>query len=437
MGEGGKQEQAIPAMREDHVLPEDDPATSPPAIVCDADKLSQVAIIQELGKHGVPVFATSTSHDAVGFGSRYVKRRIVWNVPSHDPRYVDLLIAHVPRGVVFYSNDANAENLAAHRDRLVSAGFMMKIAEPGTLSKVLNKDLLAAAACECGVSVPPGVSVSVRDGLTEQARSIGYPLIIKATNLAGGVYRLVWKEDELLARFDEMEREVHSDTWKHRNARLFLQRWIDTADSNLWNFNALVEGGEILSWSMGRRIRTNRRRDGTTGSSLLYGETGIENSILEANRRLFQGLRYDGFVETEWSKGPGEGGGLFLYDFNPRPSGNIRWVFRSGVPMAIQYYRLCSAGERRFDTHMTAGTRYHKVFYRDNDFLLSLDDPGTSASRSLAILVDDLRAVASCRRHAVDILDPDDLGPTLRAIRPLPWLFVRGLGKLLRNAVRG
>lgn len=408
-----------------------------PAIVCDADKLSQIAILQELGGAGIPVVATATSESATGFASRYVTRRFAWDIPSHDPRYVDLMIERLPRGVVFYSNDANAENLSAQRDRLLGAGFRIRIAAPETLAKVLDKDTLASTASASGVRVPESVPVPSREDLRTGAREIGFPLIIKSTNLAGGVYRLVRREEDLLPLFAEMELEIRSESWRHRNARLFLQKWIETENARLWNFNALVDGGEILSWSMGVRVRTNRRRDGSIGSTLLFGETETDEEILEANRRLFRNLRYDGFVETEWSKRPGAPGETYLYDFNPRPSGNIRWVFRSGVPMALQYYSLCTGSGSRFEAPMLPGTRYYKVFYRDNDFLLSLDDPLRTARESMAILIEDLRVIASCRRHAVDILDPDDLGPTFRAIRPLPWLFAKGFGKLARNLLRG
>lgn len=407
-----------------------------PAIVCDADKLSQVAILQELGKSGVPVVATATSGGALGLASRFVSRKFVWDTPSHDPRYVDLMIERLPRGVVFYSNDANTENLSAQRGRLLDAGFRILIASPEALGKVLNKDVLASTTAACGISVPRSAPVTGREELERGAREIGYPLIIKSTNLAGGVYRLVRREEDLLPLYDDMSREIRSEAWKHRNARLFLQEWIDTRNARLWNFNALAKGGEILSWSMGVRHRTNRRPDGTIGSTLLFGETEFDEEILEANRRILRDIRYDGFLETEWSKAVGDDREMYLYDFNPRPSGNIRWVFRSGVPMALQYYRLCLGEADRFQGRMNAGTRYYKIAYRDNDFLLSLDDPSRTAGESLSVLVENLRAIPASRRHAVDVLDPEDLGPTFRALRPLPWLFAKGIGKLVRNLFR-
>ncbi len=404
-----------------------------PAIVCDADKLSQIAILQELGRAGIPVVATAGSTKAIGFASRYVTRRFSWNTPSYDPRFVDMMIEHLPRGVVFYSNDANAENLSAQRQRLLDAGFRIRIASFETLSSVLNKEALGPVAKACGVCVPTSVHVSSADDLRVAARRIGFPLIIKSTNLAGGVYRLVRGERELVPSYAEMEREISSDAWRHRNAGLFIQKWIETEGARLWNFNALVDGGDICSWSMGVRVRTNRRPDGTIGSTLLFGKTESDDDILDANRRLLRLLKYDGFVETEWSKREGEPPEMYLYDFNPRPSGNIRWVLQSGVPMALQYYRLCIGTLDRVQTPMRSGTRYYKVFYRDNDFLLSLDDPSQTAGRSFAILVENLRAIFSCRHDAVDSLDPDDLGPTFRAVRPLPMLFAKGVGKLARN----
>jgi predicted ATP-grasp superfamily ATP-dependent carboligase len=405
-----------------------------PAIVCDADKLSQIAIIQELGRLGVPVIALSASAKAIGFGSRYVRQGIVCDIPSHDDAYVEFLISKAPRGVLFYSNDANTENISRNRQRLVSRGFSVFVSDPAALQRVIHKDQLFHTARECGVSVPRCALVSSAAELEGWVDIFGLPLILKSTNLAGGIYRFVTNRDAAAATFQELSEVIHSKTLEHRESQLMAQQWIPQSNIRLWNFNACVQAGKIVSFCMGRRLRTDVRPDGSLGSMLLFGETAFHAGIFEENRRLLEHVKFDGLVETEWSEGTA-GRGFYLYDFNPRPSGNIRWVFRSGVSLAGQYYRLALGLPAEPQT-MKIGTKYAKVFYRHNDFLHALEDHKRTTAEKLRVLADDLMIVIRCGRHGVDVLDPKDPGPTFRACAELGALLLDKLRRRWKRFTR-
>lgn len=398
-----------------------------PAIVCDADKLSQVAIIQELGKRGIPVTAVAGSPRATGFASKYVRQRLVSAVPAYHPGYIRFLVEKVAPGVVFYSNDANTENIATHRSDLEAAGFRVFVSNPSTLQRVIQKDELYRTALECGVAVPKCDSVTSAGELKAKLVEYGLPAILKSTNLAGGIYRFVSSKDAAAKVFDDMVQLLETAPLRHRAARLMLQQWIPQEDVTLWNFNASVRGGDIVSYSMGKRIRTDIRPDGSLGSILLFGRTEFHTGILEENRRLLKHLKFDGMVETEWSESARNRGQLYLYDFNPRPSGNIRWTFRSGVSIAEDCYRM-ALGLSPVPRVMQSGICYAKLIYRTNDILEAFGNPNLSLHAKCRVALEDIRLLALCRRHAVDILDPSDLGPTLRAggelVRDL-WLSLR------------
>jgi len=413
-----------------HVEPYDKPA-----IVCDAGMLSQVAIIQELGRLGIPVIALADSPSAIGFSSRYVGRRLLCSTPSYDPEYVRFLVSSAPRGVIFYSNDANTENMARHREELLACGFSILISSISTLERVTQKDRLFETALECGVSVPKCRLVSSAAELQDNAAEFGVPLILKSTNLAGGVYRFVRSRDAAPAVFHEMSELINDGNSRHRGARLMAQQWVPQADTKLWNFNACVKSGEIVCFSMGERIRTDVLPDGWRGSMLLFGKTAYNDRIFEENRRLLRHLEFDGIVETEWSESSPEPSPIYLYDFNPRFSGNIRWAFKSGVSLAEQYYRLALGMSARHQ-NMRTGTVYAKVFFHRNDFVDAIDNPSLSVLQKLAVLKDDLLAVTRCRRHAVDILDPSDLRPTLRAAAELVSTLSARLRRFAQSRTR-
>lgn len=405
-----------------------------PAIVCDAEKLSQVAIIQELGRSGIPVIALADTPAALGFASRYVSRRILSSIPSYDPEYINFLQSSVPRGVLFYSNDANTENIARYRHTLRAADFSLLISDSSTLERVIDKNRLYATGLECGVSVPQCAFVSSVDEVKDKIAEYGLPVIVKATNLAGGVYRLIDSTASAADVFREMSEIVAGEDHRHRSARLMVQRWIPQAGTRLWNFNACVKAGEIIAFAMGERIRSDVYPDGRLGSILLFGKTMYNERIRELNSRLLQHLRFDGIMETEWSESTGKPE-TFLYDFNPRPSGNIRWSFQSGVSLAVQYYRLALGLPPQPQT-MRTGVAYAKVFYRSSDPIEALTNWRLPFTRKLAILKDDLLALVRCRSHAVDILDVADLGPTVRATAELSRFLLRRLRRAITRWTR-
>jgi len=395
-----------------------------PAIVCDAEKLSQVAIIQELGHFGIPVVALSSSSSAIGFASKYVAQRILSPVASYDPAYIDFLKSSVPPGVLFYSNDACTENISQNRDDLISAGFFLLISHISTLGRVIEKDQLYRTGRECGISVPECSLVDSVDEVQQRVAEYGLPVILKATNLAGGVYRRIDDCKDVTAAFQEMRTLLASPDHSHRSAHLMVQRWISQPGRKLWNFNACVQSGEILSFVAGERIRSDHYPDGRLGSILLFGKTEHNCRIHELNSRLLRHLQFDGLVETEWSEDPAGEGETFLYDFNPRPSGNIRWSFKSGVSLALQYYELALGLPPKLQ-EMKTGVAYAKVFYRWSDPIEACVSRRFTFTQKLSILKDDLLAVLRCRRHAVDILDPRDLGPTWYATGELARFLLR------------
>lgn len=400
-----------------------------PAIICDAEKLAQVAVIQELGKHEAPLVLISKYADARGFASRYAGQRRVADCESHQNEYIDYLIENIPKGVIFPSNDANAENLSKNKHKLLSAGFRLLVADYEVMQTVVDKYQLYLTTQKCSIKCPRSLRINTRADLLAVAEKGSFPLIIKSTHLAGGVYRLVKRKEDLEKAYGEMIEEINSPAHAQRHSQLIIQEWIDPAEVTLWNFNACVKAGEILCYAMGRRIRTDVRPDGTSGSMLLFGETQFDEEIFNANKRLLKYLNYEGIVETEWSLN-GEASRLYLYDFNPRPAGNLRWVLRSGVPLADCYYRACLDRPSVNGIAMKEGVKYYKIFYENNDFVFAVNNPRYSFRQVLAILRENFFAVMTFRKHAIDIFEVSDLRPTIKELKLMLLPLLKALIKL-------
>jgi len=80
---------------------------------------------------------------------------------------------------------------------------------------------------------------------------------------------------------------------------------------------------------------------------------------------------------------------------------------------------------------MKGGVKYFKIFYHDNDFLKAIENPRLSPRKKLSVLKEDIIALWSYPRHAIDVFDVKDLGPTLIASRNLPILFLKGIIRLI------
>jgi predicted ATP-grasp superfamily ATP-dependent carboligase len=403
-----------------------------PALICDAEKLAQVATIQELGKHGIPIIALSSEPDAIGFHSKYVSKCIHIKFRSYTPQYIEYLVNHLPTGVIFYSNDANAECISKYKNYLSSAGFKFIINDYDTISKLLDKYELYLLTKHYPFSCPKSILIQNSNQLSELSNNMRFPVIVKPTNLAGGVYSFATRQADLPRLYHEMKALINSTKFSYRKPRLMLQEWVDQRNSSLWNFNACAINGNIISYSMGRRLRTDVKPDGSFGSMLLFGESEFNEAIYIANKIFLKSIYFSGIVETEWSMNQSNNA-VYLYDFNPRPAGNIRWVYKTGVSLALHYY--CASLQLPITPNrtMNEGIKYYKILCHNNDFCRAVDNPYLSLKNKFQIFCGNLQALLNFRDCAIDIFDPQDIRPTIVAVQELPLLFGKATIKFLRQ----
>ncbi|MBN8730163.1 MAG: hypothetical protein J0L64_06440 [Acidobacteria bacterium] len=373
--------------------------------------------------------ALSPDPHAAGLASKFATQALTLPLMSHEEEHVGVLLEKAPRGVIFPSNDANVQNLARHAEILAEAGFHFYAPSSAALDGLINKDSLCATCAECGVRTPRSTLVRTEDDLAHAAERFAYPLLLKPTNLAGGVYRLVPERSKLREQYQELRSLLLTAPYRHRKAGIMVQEWIPQESAELWNITGCVADGEITCAAMGRRLRTERRRDGTTGSALLHGVSAYDEEIYGLTQKLLRHVRYRGLVECEWSKSIADGGGTVLYDVNPRPSGNIRWALGSGAPLVEHYYRLALGLEPSRGPVMQEGIEYFKVIWAQTDIGGALENPAYSPLDVVRVGLQNVRAMLPFSRAVVDVWDTRDAGPT--------WSIVRQQsGRLLRGALR-
>ncbi|MBN1684104.1 MAG: hypothetical protein JW855_01515 [Gammaproteobacteria bacterium] len=407
-----------------------------PAIICDAHIVSQVAIIQELGKLKIPIYAISNSDKAVGFYSKYIFEKHICKSASHTEDYIRFIIKKLPKGVIFCSNDPNAEIIAKNKDKLINNGFKLIAPDKEIFDGIRNKDRLYITAKKIQIRVPKCYLIGSVDELLAIEKKFQYPFIIKATKLAGGVYRFVRNHEEIVDVYEKMRSLIESLEWKDRSSSLMVQEWIDQRDVKLWNFNGFAFKGNILSFSMGERVRTNISSEGIIGSTLLHGRTAFNEKIYKLNKIFVENTQFSGIFESEWSEN-NKTSETYLYDFNPRPSGNIRWAFKSGANLVGDYYRLANDLPLITPSPMKKNINYYKIFYEVNDFFKSNDNPNNSFNQRASILKENICAIMKYNKNAIDIFDINDPLPTIICLLKSNFiiLFLKNIIKLFMSIV--
>ncbi|WP_343729876.1 acyltransferase family protein [Duganella sp.] len=146
-----------------------------PAVVLGIDTPIGLAIIRDLGRHGVTVYGIARSEGAPGLASRYLHRGLL---------RADDVLAQLRRlsdeiGPAALYAIAETDILALNQARAQLPAYRCMFADAVRMERVLRKDLTYAAATSAGVFVPrTWHPASIDDGATAAAQA-HYPVVLK------------------------------------------------------------------------------------------------------------------------------------------------------------------------------------------------------------------------------------------------------------------
>jgi peptidoglycan/LPS O-acetylase OafA/YrhL/predicted ATP-grasp superfamily ATP-dependent carboligase len=146
-----------------------------PAVVLGIDTPIGLAIIRDLGRHGVTVYGIARSEGALGLSSRYLHRGM---------QRADDVVAQLRRladeiGPAALFAIAETDILALNKARGQLPGYRFMFADDVRMERVLHKDQTYAAAAQVGVFVPrTWHPASIDDGAAAAAQA-RYPVVLK------------------------------------------------------------------------------------------------------------------------------------------------------------------------------------------------------------------------------------------------------------------
>ena len=293
-------------------------------LVTDAGRGSAISIIRSLGRRGWRVIAADSVARNPGFRSRYARDRLLYSPPATSPNECidDLLRAAREKAVdlIIPVTDDVILPLSAARSRFDG---VCKLALPRvtSLDVVINKLKTIRLAEELGVPTPVTRLVHSTGEALDQARSLGWPLVLKP--LASRLYR----EQATIESFEvcyaeNRERLTAQMRLFEGRCPVLLQEYYRGVG---YGVELLMHEGRPLCAFQHKRLREIPI---SGGASAFRQGVPLDPELYRHSIRLLRNLRWTGLAMVEFKVGQA---GAKLMEINGRVWGSLPLAVRSGV----------------------------------------------------------------------------------------------------------
>lgn len=293
-----------------------------------------LAVVQSLGRHGVPVWVAPTDGYALAGRSRYAQRILPWEGVAGE-RLADALVSlnAAAAGWVLIPTDDDDTELVSRHHAVLAEHFAMTVSPWERLASAADKRRSYALAAELGVPHPRLWPVH---GDRPEVAPEGFPVVIKPTSrprVIAATSPKAWPvadADELGARWKEARELFAAED-------LLVQAAVPGGGEGQLAYGTLCRDGEVLA-SIG--ARRTRQRPMDFGQASTYVESVDDTAFAGFARRWIAAARLTGLVEVEFKRAPG--GPPRLLDVNPRAWGWISLGARAGVDFPWLLWRMAT-----------------------------------------------------------------------------------------------
>ncbi|HVF89461.1 MAG TPA: ATP-grasp domain-containing protein [Blastocatellia bacterium] len=306
-------------------------------LVTDSRRGSAIAVIRSLGRRGWRVIAADSLPSNPGFSSRYVRGRLVYSPPETAPgEFIDdLLRAAREKAVdlIIPVTDDVILPLSAARSRFDG---VCKLALPRatSLDVVTNKLKTIQLAAELGVPTPLTRLVHSTEEALDQARSLGWPLVLKP--LASRLYRDRAAVEAFEVSYAEnRERLTKQMRLFEGKCPVLLQEYYRGVG---YGVELLMHEGRPLSAFQHKRLREIPING---GASTFRQSVPLDPDLYRHSIRLLQNLRWTGLAMVEFKVGRA---GARLMEINGRVWGSLPLAVHSGVDFPVLLAEMYLSG---------------------------------------------------------------------------------------------
>ncbi len=276
--------------------------------------LNGLSIARSLGRHGVPVWVTTSPNIKLASCSRYTLRTLPWPSGESEAQVTYLLELaeryQLDQWVLFPTSDESAALLSKFHTAL-SRRFRVSSPTWDVLRWAYDKRLTYRLAAEQQVDYPFTINPATEQDLDSFA--CAFPAVLKpATHATINRFTAdkawpVTSREELLGRYREAGELIPPDL-------ILVQELIPGGGESQFSYAALCYDGQPIASLTARRTRQYPIDFGYSSS---FVETLDIPEIVAPSRRLLAAIRYTGIVEVEY-KFDSRNGCYKLLDINPR-----------------------------------------------------------------------------------------------------------------------
>lgn len=370
-----------------------------PALVLGIDTPIGLAIIRDLGRHGVAVTGIARSAAAVGLGSRYLQRGML-RAEGEAGLIAQLegLAQELGQACLFAVSEGDISMLNRHRDRL-ARHFRLMFPDQRRMDSVLDKQTTYAAAASVGLFVPRTWQPQDPAGLAQGAASLQYPVVLKWSDPNGVGPRLRAAGLALdKTRYCHSAQELLDYLAPYGAAGCYPLVQEYCAGYGLGQF-MVMRDGQAHCLFQHRRLHEWPPEGGV--STLCQALPLSEHSELMAQSvALLRALEWEGIAMVEYRHDPATGRSA-LMEINGRFWGSLPLACAAGAHFPWQTYRLLGQGAAPEPSHYRAGLRCRFMVPETKRLLRLLFRPQAIADRSLA-----RRPLAELWTYLADFLRP-------------------------------
>lgn len=222
------------------------------------------------------------------------------------------------KNIVIACSDAVEYVLDCNRDLLSSKYIIPGASKQGRIAQLMNKERMSILATECGLNIPPSVSVDIDNISDHLASKLEYPIIIKPIISAGNT-----KSDIMI--FDD-KKSFLNQVPNISATRIQIQKFINKETEFQLIGCSLNEGETIII--PGASIILRQPKNTNTGF-LKYVPADAFSYDKDAVERFIRATGYSGLFSMEFLRA--KDGKDYFMEINFRNDGNAICVTAAGV----------------------------------------------------------------------------------------------------------
>lgn len=385
-------------------------------LVTDAGQRASVAAIRALHSAGWRVSAVDHRPRGQGRWSRFVEQRHRVPDPARDSAAFAASLLDVlhenPQDVMLIGTDVTLLVASDHKSAL-EAHVRIGLPRAEVVELSFAKDALAQAAREVGLSAPRSVVCSPTEQALEEARTLGFPIVVKPTATLHRVDGAIVRPRGTVVADERALMEL-LERWPASPAAVMLQ---EHQQGPVYSFAGTMTADGLIGVAFARYVRT---WPAAAGNASFAVTVTPPNELCDRVTRMVERLGWQGIFEVEMIRRPDDT--FAVIDFNPRLYGSLMLACRAGAPLPVLWCEsLLGNPVRRSIADAGVGYRWEEGELRN---LVTAARRG-KASEVFAIL----RPRRSCVCAEFTVRDP---GPLLARVLP----DVLRLGKRVAHSAR-